>query len=237
MLLFLSLAGMILSVILLYNNSKKVTSSIYLGGFFLLISLYTFTHYTLLYSDSVHLIAIIFINFGFLSYVTGPMLYWYVRSVITDKHWLSPADILHLIPMAVFLSGTFPYILTPWQYKLEIAAQLLNNPGFLITFNDVPLYLLFPKSVVFLSRPLLILIYAVLSTVLLVQHRMKRKHNAVLPRQQHMIRWIWVLLGFLYVLVISQFIMLTESFAMKDSKLFLLPTCFRSFRQSDLRVY
>jgi hypothetical protein len=105
MLLALSILGIFLSVILVYFNARKYPSSIYLGGFFFLISIYGFIQYTLLYSRSVFLISVVFINIGFLTYLTGPMLYLYVRSVLTDDTGIKKTDWLHLIPMLLYLTG------------------------------------------------------------------------------------------------------------------------------------
>lgn len=60
MILFLSITGIFLSAILLYYNAKENTSSIYLGSFFLFISLYAFNQYLILYSKSVFLASVIF---------------------------------------------------------------------------------------------------------------------------------------------------------------------------------
>ncbi len=75
MLLFLSITGIILSIILLYFNARKYASSIYLGSFFLLVSLYGLILYALIYSGSLTLIAIAYVNPTFLTYLIGPMIY------------------------------------------------------------------------------------------------------------------------------------------------------------------
>ena len=96
MLLFLSLLGFFLSLILLYFNSKKNSSSIYLGVFFLLVSHYGFCQYVLLFSKSVFLIELLLLGFAIVFpplYLIGPVLYWYVRSVLTDNYRLKRKDI------------------------------------------------------------------------------------------------------------------------------------------------
>ena len=64
MLLFLSILGILLSVILLIYNARKNGSTIYRGFFFLLISLYGFYQYVLLYSKSVLLVEILLAGFA-----------------------------------------------------------------------------------------------------------------------------------------------------------------------------
>jgi len=58
MLLFSSILGIFLSVILLYFNVRNNKSTIYLGGFFFLVSLYELTQYVLFSSNSNFLVAV-----------------------------------------------------------------------------------------------------------------------------------------------------------------------------------
>ena len=81
---------------------KKYRSSIYLGAFFLAVSLYGFNQWVLLYSDSVILISLIYTHITFLLYLIGPVLYWYIRSVISDRGNLQKKDLFHLIPNTFF---------------------------------------------------------------------------------------------------------------------------------------
>ena len=75
MLLYFSLTGILLSIIFLYFNARRYASSIYVGVFFFLLSLYGITQYAILYSKSVFFVAVSFTNSVFLLYLIGPMLY------------------------------------------------------------------------------------------------------------------------------------------------------------------
>ena len=80
MLSFLSLLGVFLSVILLLFNARKFKSSIYLGLFFLLLSLYGGYQYALLYSKSAKLLSFLLFNISLTAspvYLIGPMIYSY----------------------------------------------------------------------------------------------------------------------------------------------------------------
>ena len=85
MYLFLSLLGIFLSVTLLSFTARYYKSAIYLGFFFFTISVHNFLAYVTLYSKSVLLVSIFFLNFNFIFYLIGPMLFWYVRSILTDN--------------------------------------------------------------------------------------------------------------------------------------------------------
>lgn len=220
MLLFLSILGLILSAILLVYGIGRSTSSIYLGFFFFLVSLYSFIEYVVVYSKFVPLVAAIFLNLGFISYLTGPVLYWYFRSVLNDDSHLKKKDLWHLLPMLIFLVGTMNYIVTPWPFKLEIATRLVENRNFIGEFEYVYLYQLIPKHLVYLSRPVLIFIYAIFSLAAMVRFIRKKAATNVFARPTYVIKWLSVLLGFLFVLIVSHTLFLKESFAKQDSNLF-----------------
>ncbi len=213
MLLPLSVLGIFLSVILVYFNARKFASSIYLGGFFFLISLYGFIQYTLLYSKSVILISIVFINIGFLTYLTGPMLYLYVRSLLTDDAGIKKRDWLHLIPMLLYLAGAFSYFITPWSFKTQTASQLVEGFENVQNFHQAGMYQFLPKVIVFLSRPLLVLGYTIWSAVIFFRFVVGKKEIGVFLRQRFMIKWILMLLGFLTILASSHFLLLMKSFS------------------------
>jgi hypothetical protein len=65
MFLFFPILGLFLSVIFLSFNVRKNTSALYLGSFFLLLSLYVFCQYGLLYSKSAFLVTALLAFFAF----------------------------------------------------------------------------------------------------------------------------------------------------------------------------
>lgn len=220
MLLFLSLTGIVLSIILLYFNARKYASSIYLGSFFLLVSLYGLIQYTLFYSNSVFLVSIVYINFTFFTYLIGPALYWYIRSVLNDDSKLKKRDLWHLLPALIFLVMAIPHLFTPWSEKMTGAAEIVKNIGYLATNKPTMLYELLPSVAIHISRPLLVLLYTIWSAVIFFQYITSTKERAIFPGQRYMIRWISLLLGSLLILALSQMLMLGEAYADRDSKLF-----------------
>lgn len=121
--LLLSVSAILLSAILLYFNARDNKSTIYLGGFFLLAGLYTFILYALFNSGSVKLACIVLVNSGFLPFLIGPSLYFYIRSVLKDDPVLKKHDWWHLLPVFLFLVMAFPYLLTSWSHKIEVAGK------------------------------------------------------------------------------------------------------------------
>jgi AraC-like DNA-binding protein len=213
MLLPLSVLGIFLSVILMYFNARKYASSIYLGGFFFLVSLYGFIQYTLLYSKSVFLVSVVFIHVGFPTYLAGPMLYWYVRSLVTDDSRFKMRDLWHFIPMILYLAGAFSYIITPWSFKTQVASRLVESFENIREFHKAGMYNYVPKVFVFMSRPLLVLGYTIWSAFMFFRFVAGEKDQRVFFRQRFMINWMLMLLGFLSILAISQLILVMKSFS------------------------
>ncbi|MCX6224521.1 MAG: hypothetical protein NTV01_07175 [Bacteroidia bacterium] len=125
--LFLSLSGIILSAILLYFNARNNKSTIYLGFFFLLVGLYSFSYYALLNSGSVAFAAAVLVNSGILPFLIGPSLYFFIRGVLKDDPVLKLHDLWHLLPVLFFLIMTSPYLLSSWTSKKEVAGKFISD--------------------------------------------------------------------------------------------------------------
>jgi AraC-like DNA-binding protein len=121
--------------------------------------------------------------------------------------------------MLIFLAGTLNYIFTPWSFKLELASKLVESPNFIGTFKYPVLYQVVPKYMVFLSRPVLILGYAIWSVVAITRFLNHKTEIKVLSHQRYLIKWLLVLLGFLFILVFSHIFLLGKAFMEQDTKL------------------
>ncbi|MEI7525873.1 MAG: helix-turn-helix domain-containing protein [Mariniphaga sp.] len=208
MLPYLSLTGIILSVILMYYNTRNFKSSIYLSLYFLIISLYGLNQYVLLYSKSVFWVTVFCTHFTFLYYLVGPLFYWYIRSVLTDNPRFSRWDLLHLLPMLVFLIVEVPYLLAPLSYKSEIATRIAADPEYLGEINFTILSDIFSNAVVYLSRPVLILGYLIWSFGMFIHFITGRKRLHIIKNQRFITKWLSVLFGFTFILFVSYIILL-----------------------------
>jgi AraC-like DNA-binding protein len=210
MLLFLSILGLFLSVILLYFNAGNYKSAIYLGVFFLLVSLYSFSVWVLLYSKSVFLVSMLSAGFPFLFYMIGPMLFWYVRSILTDDPHLKKSDVWHLLPMIIYIFAILPYFLTPHTVKVEVAKAIVNDAAFLQEYRFTILADILSVKAVYLSRPLLVLGYTIWSAGLFIRYKINKSESLVFPGQNFMSDWLFILLGFMLILVISHCLLLLK---------------------------
>lgn len=220
MLLFTSILGAFLSLLLLWYNARRNTSNIYLGFFFLLVSLYEFYQYALVYSKSVALVEVILVLFALITpplYLIGPLLYWYVRSVLTDNTRLQKQDFWHLLPMIIYFAASLHFMFLPFSEKAEAAMEVVKDAGYLQTYKATFLSEIFPVPVVFMSRPVLVLLYSIWSGILLWQYSFSKKLNHVITRQRFMQKWLSVLIGSVFTLVITQSMLIRKVFALNFS--------------------
>lgn len=223
MLLFLSILGVFLSVILLTFNAKRFAATHYLGFFFLSLSLNALSQYILLYSKSVFWVVLFLQNYAVLAslpYLIGPMLYWYIRSVLSDNPELKITDSLHLLPLLVYFLISIPQNSVPVSDKIADAIALLNDTDFIAHFKGTPLSGFFPVKAILLSRPLLVLGYLLWSVGLFTRYLRRNEKTGVLLQQQFMTHWLTFLLGFLLLLVVSQILSISKAFNMHFSEMF-----------------
>jgi hypothetical protein len=223
MLLFFSVLGIFLSLILLYFNSRKNRSTVYLGLFFLLVSLYSFYQYVLLYSKSVVLIEILLAGLAIVIpplYLIGPILYWYIRSILTDNSRLKQKDLWHLLPMIIYFLAVLPYTFVPFSDKTEAAIEAVNDVSYIQTYNATVLDQIFSVSAIYLSRPILVLAYTLWSIGLLFRYSIQRRLSKVFAGQYFMTKWLYLLLTFLFILEVTQILLIIKAFDMHFSDLY-----------------
>ncbi len=213
MILFLSISGIFLTILLIYFNAKSYRSSVYLGLFFLLISLYGLYQYILLHSQSEFWITVFLWMIPFLGasfYLIGPLLYLYVRSVISDNHQLKRTDYRHLLPAIIFLVSALPNVLTPLADKTEVAAGIVQNANEIANYHPSLLSVFISYPVLFLSRPLLILAYTVAAMALLAGYILNVNKKTVFSGFMFMPKWLVILLASSFILAVSHILLLFD---------------------------
>ena len=223
MLPFLSLLWIFLSVILLYFNAKKYRSSLYLGLFFLFTSLYGLYQYIILYSKSVTLISLFLFNLSITGapvYLIGPMLFFYIRSVLTDHAKLSKQDLWHFLPMLIYFIAALPNTFVPWQEKMETARRVVSDGSYIMEYKATMLSSIVPSMYMYIVRLVLVLGYTLWSVGMFVRYLQKNKWHMVFSNQRFMKKWLCCLIGFVLVLSVSQILLVVKSFEMHFSDLF-----------------
>jgi AraC-like DNA-binding protein len=198
MLLYLTISTLALSLLLLINNYKKNKNAIYVGLFLIIVSLYGITHYFVLFGQSPFWLALFYNHFTPLYLLLGPLLFFYIRVTLTDCASLFKKDYFHFIPALIQAVGIFPYLLTPFEIKLQNAERIINNIDSLLYLN---LNLFYNADVSFLIRVGLFLIYIMYCGYLLISYApIIRKENAI-PNKQYKVSLKWLTL-----LVVCSFI-------------------------------
>ena len=220
MLAFISLIGIFLSIILLFFNIRNNRASVYLSLFFFSITTYSLIYYVILYSKSVILVSIFFINMGFLTYLIGPMLFLYTRSILSDDSRLKKIDIWHFIPMIIFMILELPHLSSSWSQKIEIARYIIEKSNNIISYNEIYFHGKIIDSIIFMSRPIFAIIYLLSSITLLIKYLKRKEKLKVLSHQAFMVKWLAVLYVFLFVLIVSHSSQLIISHINRDVNVF-----------------
>jgi AraC-like DNA-binding protein len=222
MLLYLSVTGIFLSALLLVYNARKNPSSTYLAIFFFSISTYGFIQDVILYSKSALLVATFFLNATFITYLIGPMLYLYTRSILTDNSKLRKSDSWHFLPAIIFFIISLPHLFSTWSDKIEIANKIIENNQYVVTYNANNFHGLILGLVIFLSRPVLAFCYLIWSVFLLVKFNKLRKESRILSQQMFIVKWLIVLFSFFLILIVSHTIQIVESFSIQNLVIFYI---------------
>lgn len=213
MIIFLSVTGILLSVILISFNARSYRSSVFLGLFFFLISLYSLSQYVLLNSRSEFLVRIFLFLIPILgtsTYLIGPLLFWYVRGVINDNHRLRKCDLWHFLPAAIFFISALPGVFSPLSEKSEAAAAIVRNAEAIGNYHPTLLSAFLPYPALFLSRPLLILGYTSTAIIMLTGYLTKHSKSTVFSGQTFMSRWLIIFLASLFILVVSHILLVFD---------------------------
>lgn len=214
--LYLSLSGIIMSAILLYFNARNNKSTIYLGIFFLLAGLYSFSYYALLNSGSVTFAAVVLVNSGILAFLIGPSLYFFIRGILRDDPFLKKRDLWHLLPVLFFLIITSPYLLSSWTYKKEVAGKFISDLNSQNFFNTAFLGNNLLAYIVFILPALLVLAYVLWSSGLLFTFLKHKKERQVFISRLSTLRWIKAFLGIEIILVSGHLLVMVKIFVYGD---------------------
>jgi AraC-like DNA-binding protein len=213
LLLFITILGFIVSLLLLINIKESNRVNLFLFVFFLINNLYSLAHYATIYSGSKTMVAILLVNFTPIFLLTGPMLFFYVRGVLRDDSKFEKFDWLHFIPAFILLINIIPHLFSSYEYKLSFAERVLINPTEIL--NNINLFV--PSTFNFFLRPIIGLIYVGVCIRLMV---LKFKFEKPENKQSLLIyRWLSLLI-FNTLLVYVSFLLFTIfSFQSLDYKI------------------
>lgn len=171
---YISIIGMLLSILLSFYNNGYKSANAYLAGFLFLSSLFTFIQFVFLFSHNLHLIVWFVAGFPSLFYLIGPLAYFYIRSILRDNTKLSKLDYLHFLFFFLVFLGAIPYINSNMEYKLKLASSIESNDWSSIKLRPNTI---FPPMVNRTLRPIHLMVYSLLVWLNIYKNRGKVFRN------------------------------------------------------------
>lgn len=191
MALQISILNVFLSLIMLAYNWKVNRNIAYLALMLILISHYGITHYYVFQGTNPFMLAILYNHFAPVWLMSGPLLWFYVRGVISDQTKLYPYDLLHLLLPVLTLIGVFPYYFEPFAEKIQIANSIIVNPD---AVRNIQSNFLIPPKINGNLRVSIFLSYALYTLYRLWRFSFEVKTRKKLPAQyQYQMYWLWFL--------------------------------------------
>ena len=119
---------------------------------------------------------------------------------------------MHFTPAVVYFMAALPYMFSSYSYKSKIAAAIVTDENFLAIFKPTVLSELLSIPTMFLIRPILVMVYTLLSIGLFVGHLMKQHDFEQFWRQSMTVKWLSVLFSFQLVLISSYLFSMIKAF-------------------------
>ncbi len=194
------LFGIFTSFILLYYLSSLNRSNIFLALFFLCCNLVVMVYYGLHFSKDLFWEGISFVHWLPLSYLLGPLLFFYVKTTLSDNNKLEKWDWLHLLPAAFIVINCLPFTTLPFDQKANIAHEIVNvTENYTLDFNFVSFeFILYSRSIHLLS-------YAVFSIGYFYLHskRLLKENSRLSSNHSILSRWFYLLCSMQIIIAIN----------------------------------
>lgn len=212
---WLTIISLLVLMVMTYYNWSANKNIIFLSLYLAFFTTYGLTHYWLTIDARPELAAIFFNHFTPFYLIVGPLLYFYVKGVLSDEFFLKKTDFIHLIPGIIQLVAVAPYTFTvPFEVKVEMLQGLVENPTLAsqIRFNWM-----FTNEQNALIRLSLLLGYILAAARLLYKHLQKSNIPISIKLQRSVVlRWL-IYLHISTLILISFYIFFLFSFS-KNSR-------------------
>ena len=212
---WLTIISLLVLMVMTYYNWSANKNIIFLSLYLALFTTYGLTHYWMTIDVEPRLAAIFFNHFTPLYLLVGPLLYFYVKGVLSDELVFKRTDFIHLIPGIIQLVAVAPYIFrVPFEAKVEMLQGLVENPTLAtkIRFNWM-----FNNEQNALIRLGLLLGYILATARLLLKHLNQNNIPISIKLQRSVVlRWL-IYLHISTLTLISLYIFFLFSFAKDNS--------------------
>lgn len=183
-------------------NWRLNRNIVYLSIFLSIQALSCIAYSLFLFGGSVFLYALLLNNIAPLYFTLGPFMYLFVRGLVYDNQKFHKIDLLHFIPFVLHLLAIIPYLLTSFDYKLDIARSLMQQYEHYKTYNFM---LFYPHYINNIARALQFSTYIAISISMLVKAYPKIKHktSVVLKQHKYTYKFLFILLTSFFLLSVS----------------------------------
>ena len=157
-------------------------------------------YYGLHFTKDIFWEGVSFVNWLPLSYLLGPLLFYYVKTTLADNNKLQKWDWLHLLPAFLTIINCLPFTTLPFNEKMKIAHEIVN-----ITENYSLNFLFASFEFILFSRSAHLLIYAIGSIVYFLIHSNNtfKKFNRFPSNHIVLKKWFFLLCGIQIVIALN----------------------------------
>ncbi len=178
---------MFVPLVLMRHAKDRTHSNVYLGIFFVTMSIYPLYRSVLVNIASEEFLGIFLPILMPIFMLSGSILYLYVKNNLADKplklSWWK--DGIHFLPSLISFVNLFPYMVLPMSEKVVLIRELIQNPNFIYS---IP-YFIFPNAYLFLIRPVLGIIYI---AICFYQIRQTKKRLSELNQELPGVNFKWL---------------------------------------------
>jgi len=213
LLISISVLLLVVKALLLLFGTTNSKSNYFFVVFLFSINLYYLSHLFWVVFQDIPL-SLIFVNhFTPVYFLTGPVLYFYVKSILEGGYRFKKEHLLHLIPFLIQLIAISGYVFSPLDQKAELLKVLLEDPqnALNLQFN-----FFFRPSGNFAFRLLSVFIYIGLSAYILFANR----HQFKSYRRTFL--WLGSLLLSFVFLLLSYTVLIAEVFSNPTSLFYMV---------------
>lgn len=193
-----SLLSILLALVVLVFNWKVNRNALFLSLLMILIGSGQLRHYLIFHGTDPFWLAILVNNPSPLWSMTGACLFFYVRSVLTDRFEFRKADLLHTIPFWVSLVGIMPYLFSPFSGKIEVANLFIRK---MEAIKDVEFNWLMDHEWSLRIRYIIQIGYALACLWMLIQFKRRRTIDPNRPIGQKSLIHKWLVAVTVFVLL------------------------------------
>lgn len=142
MIFFVTILGIVLSILIFLNRAERFGSNFYLALFIFCHSFFAITSFAFLSSEFRWIVTKVYPFSVLMNMSAGPFLYFYFASVFQTNFKFSKKHLFHFVPSVLFFINASPYLFMGEAEKNTFVNSFLNNHsiGFNVPTLLVPYY-------------------------------------------------------------------------------------------------